>query len=238
MNEKAAELGLDEHALRRSVGPAVGQRVVGLRHGAADRVRVERRAHRVDHAEEPSTRSRRRRRAITFRSTNHLLGREDVDVRAGKTGFITQGRLLPGDAAAAAADRPAGRGRRPRRALERRPVHGRRRTCSTGSPPRRRRSSRRRRLYHPARLTADFRLRSDSSASHGLSQLLLNSRSRSTHLDIPALHRRRVERQRGDRVDRDHHRTRPRCGRRTPSDSAGRRRRRRRDTGRRASRTT
>jgi serine-type D-Ala-D-Ala endopeptidase (penicillin-binding protein 7) len=27
---------------------------------------------------------------ITFRSTNHLLGRSDVDVRAGKTGFISQ----------------------------------------------------------------------------------------------------------------------------------------------------
>ena len=30
------------------------------------------------------------RRPITFRSTNHLLGRPDVDVRAGKTGFISQ----------------------------------------------------------------------------------------------------------------------------------------------------
>ena len=30
------------------------------------------------------------RRAITFHSTNHLLGRSDVDVRAGKTGFITK----------------------------------------------------------------------------------------------------------------------------------------------------
>jgi len=30
------------------------------------------------------------RRAITFRSTNHLLGRPDVDVLAGKTGFISQ----------------------------------------------------------------------------------------------------------------------------------------------------
>jgi D-alanyl-D-alanine endopeptidase (penicillin-binding protein 7) len=30
------------------------------------------------------------RRPITFRSTNHLLGRADVDVRAGKTGFITK----------------------------------------------------------------------------------------------------------------------------------------------------
>ena len=29
-------------------------------------------------------------RTITFRSTNHLLGREDVDVRAGKTGFISK----------------------------------------------------------------------------------------------------------------------------------------------------
>jgi D-alanyl-D-alanine endopeptidase (penicillin-binding protein 7) len=30
------------------------------------------------------------RRTITFRSTNHLLGREDLDVRAGKTGFISK----------------------------------------------------------------------------------------------------------------------------------------------------
>jgi D-alanyl-D-alanine endopeptidase (penicillin-binding protein 7) len=29
-------------------------------------------------------------KAITFRSTNHLLGRSDVDVRAGKTGFISK----------------------------------------------------------------------------------------------------------------------------------------------------
>ena len=30
------------------------------------------------------------RRVLTFRTTNHLLGRADVDVRAGKTGFITK----------------------------------------------------------------------------------------------------------------------------------------------------
>jgi D-alanyl-D-alanine endopeptidase (penicillin-binding protein 7) len=30
------------------------------------------------------------RRPITFHSTNHLLGRQDVDVRAGKTGFISK----------------------------------------------------------------------------------------------------------------------------------------------------
>jgi D-alanyl-D-alanine endopeptidase (penicillin-binding protein 7) len=29
-------------------------------------------------------------RALTFHSTNHLLGRDDVDVRAGKTGFISK----------------------------------------------------------------------------------------------------------------------------------------------------
>jgi D-alanyl-D-alanine endopeptidase (penicillin-binding protein 7) len=31
-----------------------------------------------------------RPRSLTFRSTNHLLGRADVDVRAGKTGFISK----------------------------------------------------------------------------------------------------------------------------------------------------
>src|SRR6476469_10065303 len=30
------------------------------------------------------------RRPITFHSTNHLLGRSDVEVRAGKTGFISK----------------------------------------------------------------------------------------------------------------------------------------------------
>ena len=30
------------------------------------------------------------RRAVTFHSTNHLLGRPDVEVRAGKTGFISK----------------------------------------------------------------------------------------------------------------------------------------------------
>ena len=30
------------------------------------------------------------KRTITFRSTNHLLGRDDVEVRAGKTGFISK----------------------------------------------------------------------------------------------------------------------------------------------------
>jgi serine-type D-Ala-D-Ala endopeptidase (penicillin-binding protein 7) len=35
-----------------------------------------------------------RRGPVTFRSTNHLLGREGLDVRAGKTGFISKWRSL------------------------------------------------------------------------------------------------------------------------------------------------
>ena len=48
----------------------------------------------------------------------------DVDVMAGKTGFITQGGLLPGDAAAPAAGQADRRGRRPRREVEQRPLLG------------------------------------------------------------------------------------------------------------------
>ena len=89
MNEKAAELGLESTHYAGSVGPAVGERLVGVRHGAPHHARVGRRADRVDHADAGPTRARRHR-AITFRSTNHLLGRPDVEVRAGKTGFISK----------------------------------------------------------------------------------------------------------------------------------------------------
>ena len=50
MNEKARRAGLTSHALRGSVRAAVRQRVVGVRHGAAHRARLGRRAHRLDHA--------------------------------------------------------------------------------------------------------------------------------------------------------------------------------------------
>ncbi len=82
--------GPREHALRRPVRSAVGERLVGLRHGAADHARVERRAHRLDHAHPRIHGARRQRGDITFHSTNHLLGRADVEVRAGKTGFISK----------------------------------------------------------------------------------------------------------------------------------------------------
>jgi hypothetical protein len=60
-------------------------------------------------------------RVVTFRSTNHLLRRDDVDVRAGKTASFS--RLLPRDAAQTAR-RVSGGGRGSRRAVQCRPVHG------------------------------------------------------------------------------------------------------------------
>ena len=90
MNEKAAELGLESThyadpsgLLSENVSSAYDMaRLITLR--------VERRAHRVDHADARVHGLHRHAGAITFRSTNHLLGRADVDVRAGKTGFISK----------------------------------------------------------------------------------------------------------------------------------------------------
>ncbi len=59
-----------------------------------------------------------------IKNTNRLVVDGDVDVMGGKTGFISQGRSLPRDAAPPAADQPAGRGRRPRRHVEHRPFLG------------------------------------------------------------------------------------------------------------------
>ena len=91
MNEKATELGSGSHALRRSVRPALGQRVVGVRHGPAHHVRVGGRSHRVDHADAGvHVPHRRAGRIITVHSTNQILRAGDVDVRGGKTGFISK----------------------------------------------------------------------------------------------------------------------------------------------------
>ena len=79
-----------DHALRGSVGPAVGQRVVGLRHGAAHHATRRTTSASRRSCGRPSTRSTPAAAPITFHSTNHLLGRADVDVRAGKTGFISK----------------------------------------------------------------------------------------------------------------------------------------------------
>ena len=64
------------------------------------------------------------RRVITFHSTNHLLGRDDVDVRAGKTGFISKAGYCLATLLRLPRKRPAGRGGRARRPVERRPLHG------------------------------------------------------------------------------------------------------------------
>ncbi len=89
MNEKAAELGLESTHYADTSGllsdnvssafdmarlithASADERIASLMRTSQDTVRTT-------------------RRTITFRSTNHLLGREDVEVRAGKTGFISK----------------------------------------------------------------------------------------------------------------------------------------------------
>ena len=63
------------------------------------------------------------RRTITIHNTNRLVIDGDVEVMGGQDRLHLQGRLLPGDAAAAA-DRQPGRGRRARRQVEPRPLLG------------------------------------------------------------------------------------------------------------------
>ena len=89
MNEKAAELGLQSTAyadpsglLNDNVSSAYDMaRLITLASGDERIASIMR---------TPEYTIRTAKRAITFRSTNHLLGRENVDVRAGKTGFITK----------------------------------------------------------------------------------------------------------------------------------------------------
>ena len=91
MNAKAAELGLESTHYADPSG-LLSDNVSS----AYDMARLitlasQRRAHRVDHADVRVHRPHRQQpRPITFRSTNHLLRRDDVDVRAGKTGFISK----------------------------------------------------------------------------------------------------------------------------------------------------
>ncbi len=90
MNEKAAELGLQSTAYADPSG-LLSDNVSS----AYDMARL------ITHASQDERISSVMRtpeytvytgnhRVITFHSTNHLLGRDDVDVRAGKTGFITK----------------------------------------------------------------------------------------------------------------------------------------------------
>ena len=89
MNEKAAELGLESTHYADPSG-LLSENVSS----AYDMARL------ITHASQDERISSIMRlteytvfsgkRAISFRSTNHLLRRDDVDVRAGKTGFISK----------------------------------------------------------------------------------------------------------------------------------------------------
>ena len=89
MNEKAAELGLESTSyadpsglLSDNVSSAYDMARL-ITHASADE-----RIASVMRTPEYSVHTSRR--LITFHSTNHLLGREDFDVRAAKTGFISK----------------------------------------------------------------------------------------------------------------------------------------------------
>jgi D-alanyl-D-alanine endopeptidase (penicillin-binding protein 7) len=89
MNEEAAELGLDSThyadpsgLLSDNVSSAFDMARL-ITHASEDE-----RIASVMRTQEYTVHAARRN--ITFHSTNHLLGRADVDVRAGKTGFISK----------------------------------------------------------------------------------------------------------------------------------------------------
>jgi serine-type D-Ala-D-Ala endopeptidase (penicillin-binding protein 7) len=89
MNEKAAELGLENThyadpsgLLSDNVSSAYDMARL-ITHASGDE-----RIASVMRTPEYTVYAANHHRAITFHSTNHLLGRTDVDVRAGKTGFI------------------------------------------------------------------------------------------------------------------------------------------------------
>jgi len=89
MNEKAAELGLTtthyedpSGLLSENVSSAYDMARLIAFASSDERIStiMQKSQHTIDTP----------RRSITFRSTNHLLGRDGIDVRAGKTGFITK----------------------------------------------------------------------------------------------------------------------------------------------------
>jgi len=90
MNEKAAELGLENThyadpsgLLSDNVSSAYDMARLITHASGDDRIASVMRTY------EYTVRTARGR-TVTFHSTNHLLGRTDVDVRAGKTGFISK----------------------------------------------------------------------------------------------------------------------------------------------------
>src|SRR5262249_46376444 len=89
MNEKASELGLENTSyadpsglLSENVSSAYDMARLITVASSDERIAAIMRT--------PEYTVRTQRRSIPFHSTNHLLGRENVDVRAGKTGFISK----------------------------------------------------------------------------------------------------------------------------------------------------
>ena len=124
-----------DHALRRHVGPAVGQHVVGLRHGAAHRARIRRRADLIGHAEERAHRAdgapQRHRPQHQPAPRTRRCGRDGRE-----DGLHLEVGILLRDAPAPPAD-AASRSRSSSSAPGRTPAASwKRRTCSTGCPTR------------------------------------------------------------------------------------------------------
>ena len=92
MNQKAAELGLENThyadpsgLLSENVSSAYDMARLITHVSGDERIST------VMRTQEYTVRTQNKlARTVTFHSTNHLLGRSDVDVRAGKTGFISK----------------------------------------------------------------------------------------------------------------------------------------------------
>jgi D-alanyl-D-alanine endopeptidase (penicillin-binding protein 7) len=90
MNEKARELGLQSTSYADPSG--LLSENVSSAYDMARLITLASQDERISSIMRLSeyTVSTANRRSVTFHSTNHLLGRTDVDVRAGKTGFISK----------------------------------------------------------------------------------------------------------------------------------------------------
>jgi len=89
MNEKAAELGLENTSYADPSG--LLSENVSSAYDMARLITVASSDERIGSImRTPEYTVHTQKRSVTFHSTNHLLGRENVDVRAGKTGFISK----------------------------------------------------------------------------------------------------------------------------------------------------
>ena len=207
MNEKAAELGLQSTSyadpsglLSENVSSAYDMARL-ITHASGDE-RI------ASIMRTPEYTVYTAKRAITFHSTNHLLGRDDVDVRAGKTGFISKaGYCLA--------------------TLLRLPDGGQQvAVVVLGARSNAGRFMETQNLFNwlSAKASTIFATKTPASLSRTAKQNLeletraqelsflvaspFSSKFSARSSDVAALHRGRVERQRGDRIDRHHDRAR------------------------------